>query len=89
MVNDEVSYYEVGGILGFIDRPQDRGVYSIWPPGQHSMMNLGAGMGNGMQHVIDGFRIVCRRRRVVQLLGQSMNGSNRCKKFALKVFPRK
>ena len=31
-VDDEVSSYEVGVVLGFVDRPQARGIYSIWPP---------------------------------------------------------
>ena len=32
-VSDELSSYEVGVILGLVDMPQARGVYSIWPPG--------------------------------------------------------
>ena len=52
------------------------------------MMNLEAGMGNGMWRVRDGFKIAWRRRRAVQPLGQSVNGSNGCTRFVLKVFPR-
>ena len=32
-VDDELTSYEIRVILGMVNKPQARGVYSIWPPG--------------------------------------------------------